>query len=430
MPASNFGNPFTNQGSAANPSQRNGRQQQPGLGQGFEAGSGPTGGRVPASDFTSPFSNQGPSLNRPQQANQQTKSVLGRGFAAGNGPTGGNRVPAPPPSGTRQKTGGFSPFGGGNNSPSTAVSGSQGASRGGGGVRNQNGQQQERNGRNQNSPFGGSPGGATAGFSPFGGNSNSNINSGPQNMMPSPGARFGSNGAPPGRQHQQQSRPGSINGAGINGAGRVNGPSINGASQQPSFLGYGMNSNPSNPSSSPGRGSDLEQRRAQEQARRLEEARKEGIEEARREEEKRRQAIQADQTRLRRSQNTNMSDAMRDKALQDAIQASDENYKPPRTVLDAPTVFPLLEQVDGPNLYQYDETEKTYSGRAVKVMAESSLDIPIRVSTPGSIVEYTIEKKSYDFNLGITAKLDQGGTAVVKASLASKGLDGFLALFL
>ena len=78
--------------------------------------------------------------------------------------------------------------------------------------------------------------------------------------------------------------------------------------------------------------------------------------------------------------------------------------------------MPLLEQVDGPNLYQYDETEKVYSGRAVKVMAESSLDIPIRISAPGSIVEYTVEKKSYDFNLGITAKLDQGGTAVVKVS--------------
>ncbi|KAL3933213.1 MAG: hypothetical protein SGARI_003756 [Bacillariaceae sp.] len=66
-------------------------------------------------------------------------------------------------------------------------------------------------------------------------------------------------------------------------------------------------------------------------------------------------------------------------------------------------------------MYDFVEgKEGFYSGRSVKVYGTSSLDVPIRVSAPGSIVEYTIEKKSYDFNLGITAKLDQGGLTTVK----------------
>lgn len=75
---------------------------------------------------------------------------------------------------------------------------------------------------------------------------------------------------------------------------------------------------------------------------------------------------------------------------------------------------PVLEQVDGPSLYEYEGKEATYTGRSCKVYGQSSLDVPIRISAPGSIVEYTIEKKSYDFGLGISAKLDQGGVTTVK----------------
>jgi uncharacterized protein YoxC len=84
------------------------------------------------------------------------------------------------------------------------------------------------------------------------------------------------------------------------------------------------------------------------------------------------------------------------------------------TVLDSLALEPILEQVDGPPIYQYEGKEATYTGRSCKVYGQSSLDVPIRISAPGSIVEYTIEQKSYDFGLGITAKLDQGGVTTVK----------------
>jgi hypothetical protein len=329
---------------------------------------------------------------------------LGQGFSPGNASTGGNKVAD---GSINQGINGFSPF---SRSPSADVSGLQGT------IFGRNAQQQPQNTR---SPFGGSPGGATAGFSPFGGSSNM----GTTNLAPVMGARFGSNGSPPSRP--QYNRSGGINGAGITGA-TINGAGVNGgrygrvASGMNGASGVGLNDNPSNPLNRPD-GNNFDQRQAQEQARRLEEARREGIEEARREAQRRNQSMSGRfgaQAEL-----NNGSGQKLDKALLNAIKSSDEAYKPPQVILDAPSISPLLEQVDGPNLYQYDETEKVYSGRAVKVMGESSLDIPIRISAPGSIVEYTVEKKSYDFNLGITAKLDQGGAAVVKVSPASRSTD-------
>jgi hypothetical protein len=168
--------------------------------------------------------------------------------------------------------------------------------------------------------------------------------------------------------------------------------------------------------------SEVERARADERARRLEQARMEGIEEARVEEQRRRMAEEARsqqqrlqaEARARIEAEKNMSEAKKFEAVNKAISASDDNYVPPQTVLDSKSLNPLLEQVDGPSLVKYDGKEATYSGRSTKVYGGSTLDIPIRVSAPGSIVEYTIEKKSYDFGLGIIAKLDQGGTTIVK----------------
>jgi hypothetical protein len=176
---------------------------------------------------------------------------------------------------------------------------------------------------------------------------------------------------------------------------------------------------------------ETERLRADERARRLEQVRMEGIEEARREEQRRRQ-IEETQTEQRRLQlesrarmeaERSMSEAKKYEAVNGAIAASDDNYVPPKTVLDSKSVIPLLEQIDGPLMYEYKGKEATYTGRSTKIYGGSALDIPIRVSAPGSIVEYTIEKRSYDFGLGITAKLDQGGATVVKPMIPFDGKD-------
>lgn len=176
---------------------------------------------------------------------------------------------------------------------------------------------------------------------------------------------------------------------------------------------------------------EVERVRANERARRLEQARMAGIEEARIEEQRRRnteeersqqQRLQAE-ARARTEAEKNMSEAKKYEAVNKAIVASDVSYKPPQTVLDSKSLGPLLAQVDGPSLFKYNGEEAVYSGRSTKIYGGSTLDIPIRVSAPGSIVEYTIEKKSYDFGLGIVAKLEQGGTTVVKPMQPFDGKD-------
>jgi hypothetical protein len=56
--------------------------------------------------------------------------------------------------------------------------------------------------------------------------------------------------------------------------------------------------------------------------------------------------------------------------------------------------------------------ESVYVGRSVPIAAGGSLMIPIQVSTPGSVVEYAVENKQYDFGFGITAEREEGITIV------------------
>jgi hypothetical protein len=176
---------------------------------------------------------------------------------------------------------------------------------------------------------------------------------------------------------------------------------------------------------------EAERIRADKRARRLEQARMEGIEEVRMEEQRRRKAEEARsqqkrvqaEARARMEAEKNMSETKKYEAVNKAIAVSDDNYKPPQNILDSKSLTPLLEQVDGPSLLKFDGKEATYSGRGTKIYGGSTLDIPIRVSAPGSIIEYSIEKKSYDFGLGIVAKLDQGGTTVVKPMSPFDGKD-------
>ena len=181
---------------------------------------------------------------------------------------------------------------------------------------------------------------------------------------------------------------------------------------------------------------EAERLRLDERARRLEQARMEGINEARREEQQRRQEAvimeqqrqQAEQKRRQEAQimeqQRQQAEYRRVEATNNAIAASDDSYIPPQTVLDSKSLGPLLEQVDGPSMFEYEGKEKEYSSRTTKVFGTSTLDIPVRVVAPGSIVEYTIEKKKYDFGLGISAKLDQGGVTVVKVRLSKRSRNG------
>ena len=110
------------------------------------------------------------------------------------------------------------------------------------------------------------------------------------------------------------------------------------------------------------------------------------------------------------------------KALEEATATADAAFVPSASLWNATTPTPLLKQVDGPSLTTYQTKESIYVGRSVPVGAGKVLTIPIQVSTPGSVVEYSVENKSLDIGFGITAEREQGVTVVkVGADIWKRG---------
>jgi hypothetical protein len=110
--------------------------------------------------------------------------------------------------------------------------------------------------------------------------------------------------------------------------------------------------------------------------------------------------------------------ALEAKAVAEATASADAAYTPSASLLNATSPEPLLKQVDGPSLADYFDPDSTagkesvYVGRSVPIAAGGSLTIPIQVSSPGSVVEYSVENKQYDFGFSITAEREEGVTIV------------------
>jgi hypothetical protein len=104
--------------------------------------------------------------------------------------------------------------------------------------------------------------------------------------------------------------------------------------------------------------------------------------------------------------------ALEAKAVAEATATADAAWVPSMTAMNASTPESLLRQVDGPNLKDYQGKESVYVGRSVPIAAGGSLTIPIQVTSPGSVVEYAVENKAYDFGFGIVAERDEGITIV------------------
>jgi hypothetical protein len=86
-------------------------------------------------------------------------------------------------------------------------------------------------------------------------------------------------------------------------------------------------------------------------------------------------------------------------------------------LLNASSPAALLQQIDGPSLETYEGKQSVYVGRSVPVATGAKLIVPIQVTTPGSVVEYTVETKNYDLAFGITAEREEGITVVKVCSV-------------
>ncbi|KAG7341200.1 hypothetical protein IV203_023151 [Nitzschia inconspicua] len=118
------------------------------------------------------------------------------------------------------------------------------------------------------------------------------------------------------------------------------------------------------------------------------------------------------------AENKKRLQALEAKAVAEATASADAAYTPSASLLNASSPELLLKQVDGPSLADYYDPNSTagkesvYVGRSVPIAAGGSLTIPIQVSSPGSVVEYSVENKQYDFGFSITAEREEGVTIV------------------
>jgi len=117
--------------------------------------------------------------------------------------------------------------------------------------------------------------------------------------------------------------------------------------------------------------------------------------------------------------------ALEAKAVAEATATADAQYVPSVSLMNSNDPIAILRQVDGlSDLTDYEEKESIYVGRSVPITAGGMLEIPIQVATPGSVVEYAVENKQYDFGFSITAERDESVTIVKEKTRVDASKNG------
>lgn len=125
------------------------------------------------------------------------------------------------------------------------------------------------------------------------------------------------------------------------------------------------------------------------------------------------------------SSNNKRIQALEAKAVAEATAEADSKFIPSPSLMNSSDALSILRQVDGiSDLTDYEEKESVYVGRSVPISAGGSLEIPIQVGTPGSVVEYAVENKQYDFGFSITAERDESVTIVKETARVDASVNG------
>ena len=100
------------------------------------------------------------------------------------------------------------------------------------------------------------------------------------------------------------------------------------------------------------------------------------------------------------------------RAINEASANVDSLFVPSPSLLSSPSVEPLLKQIDGPSLKDYIASPNVYMAHTVPIAAGAKVEVPIHVSSGGSLVEYSIESLAYDVGIGIKAEREEKNTVV------------------
>lgn len=118
------------------------------------------------------------------------------------------------------------------------------------------------------------------------------------------------------------------------------------------------------------------------------------------------------------------------RAIAEAAASADAAYVPSPSLLDANSPEPLLDQVDGPSLKGRIVADSIYSARMIPIPVRKSVDVPIHVTTAGSVVEYRVESERYDVGFGIRAERESSTTVVIETDRVDSHLEPITGKFL
>lgn len=112
------------------------------------------------------------------------------------------------------------------------------------------------------------------------------------------------------------------------------------------------------------------------------------------------------------------------------MQSADASYVPSPSLLASDEAGPLLSQVDGPSLENFNGKPSVYQAKSVPVALRAKFDVPIHVTAGGSVVEYEIATAEYDIGFGVTAEREEGVTNVKESARVDSHLEPVTGKFL
>jgi len=118
------------------------------------------------------------------------------------------------------------------------------------------------------------------------------------------------------------------------------------------------------------------------------------------------------------------------RAILEATAKSDSNYVPSTAVLSNPSHLPLMRQVDGIDLKLYNGSPSVYQAKNIPVGRRDRVDLPIYVTSSGSVVDYAVETADYDIGFGVTAERDEKETVVKEVERVDSNLNPVTGRFL
>ena len=102
--------------------------------------------------------------------------------------------------------------------------------------------------------------------------------------------------------------------------------------------------------------------------------------------------------------------------IAEAVMRTDGSYRPSAKALS--DTARMMKEVEGFSLSDYNGSKEFINKKSnVSVYVGRTLSVPVRVSTPGSFIEFSITRKASDFDMTILAVPDKGYAFDIKVSI-------------